>query len=266
MAAQGEGSVERPVVKSAGRALAILDFVGERGVVRFIDLVTHLDLPRSSAHSLVQTLVNGGWLEHDPTTHQLALGLRVWQLGQRYAGHRDLATTAKPVMDALALEVGETVQLARLDGIENVYIAISEAPRPMRLASAVGMRLHAHGTGVGKVLLSQLDPTEAHSRLSAVTLPQLTAHTITDIDRLMIVLDDARRQGYAVDDEEYLVGCRCVAVPLPTSNGGGGDGLMAALSVMAPTFRCEAEWPERALQSLRKAAMEICTRLGRRVT
>lgn len=59
-------------------------------------------------------------------------------------------------MDALAHEVGETVQLARLDGLENVYIAISESPQPMRLASSIRLRLPSHVTGIGKVLLSQL--------------------------------------------------------------------------------------------------------------
>jgi DNA-binding IclR family transcriptional regulator len=251
---------ERGSVKSADRALAVLDFVGERRTVRFSDLVSDLGLPRSSAHSLLHTLAASGWLEHDPVSRQYSLGLRAWQLGQRYVGHRDLATAAKPVMDELSQELGETIQLARLDGVENVYIAISEAPRPMRLASSVGMRLHSHGTGIGKALLAQLDPDEARRRLSEVALPKFTDHTVTDVDELMGALDRIRRAGYAVDDEEYLPGCRCVAVPLLL--GVQGDGLIAALSVTAPVFRCGPDWPQHPLEALRVAAGRITGQLG----
>jgi DNA-binding IclR family transcriptional regulator len=258
MSVTPENGTERGAVKSADRALAVLDLVGERGVVRFTDLVTELGLPRSSAHGLLQTLVSRGWLEHDPVSRQFSLGLRVWQLGQRYAGHRDVATLAKPVMDELAAELGETVQMARLDGVENVYIAISEAPRPMRLASSVGMRLHAHGTGIGKALLSQLDPAEARRRLAAVELPRFTDHTLTDVAQLVDVLDRVREQGYALDDEEYLPGCRCVAVPLPVDGNGG---LQLALSVTAPVFRCGPDWPQAPLAALQAGAARIRERV-----
>jgi DNA-binding IclR family transcriptional regulator len=250
---------ERGAVKSADRALAVLDLVGERGVVRVTDLVTELGLPRSSAHGLLHTLVSRGWLVHDPVSRQFSLGLRVWQLGQRYAGHRDVATLAKPVMDELAAELGETVQMARLDGVENVYVAISEAPRPMRLASSVGMRLHAHGTGIGKALLSQLDPAEARRRLAAVELPRFTDNTLTDVDELMATLDRVRAQGYALDDEEYLPGCRCVAVPLLI---GGPAGVPLAMSVTAPVFRCGPQWPEAPLEALRAGAARIRHRVA----
>lgn len=245
-------------MKSAGRALAVLDLVGEQRTVRFTDLVDKLELPRSSAHGLLQTLTSAGWLEYDPSSREYSLGLRAWQLGQRYVGHRELSAAAKPVMDGLAEELGETIQLARLDGVENVYIAISEAPQPMRLASSVGMRLHAHGTGIGKVLLSQLEPAEARRRLESVALPRFTAHTETDVDRLCAVLDEIRENGYGLDDEEYLPGCRCVAVPLPYP----GTDLVAAMSVTAPAFRCGPDWPRRPLTAMLGAASIIAGKAG----
>jgi DNA-binding IclR family transcriptional regulator len=253
-------ATERASVKSADRALAVLDFVGNRQTVRFSDLVAELGLPRSSAHGLLQTLTAAGWLEYDSVSRHYSLGLRAWQLGQRYVGHRDLATAAKPVMDELSHELGETIQLARLDGVENVYIAISEAPRPMRLASSVGVRLLSHGTGIGKALLAQLDPAEARRRLAAVTLPRFTDHTVTDVDELTGLLDHIRVAGYALDDEEYLPGCRCVAVPLNLTDP--GEGLIAAISVTAPVFRCGPDWPQRPLAALRAAASRITGRLG----
>lgn len=128
-------------VKSADRALALVEFVAAERATSFTAILEALDLPRSSAHGLLQTLTASGWLEHNPQSKQYSLGLRAWQVGPQYRGHHDLENLAKPVMDRLVRAVGETVQLARLDGVENVYIAISESEKEMRLASSVGSRL-----------------------------------------------------------------------------------------------------------------------------
>ena len=246
-------------VKSADRALAIVEFVGMHGAVTFTEILTGLSLPRSSGFGLLTTLVGSGWLEQNSASKQYSLGLRAWQVGQLYDGHRDLAHLAKPVMDRLVDRIGETVQLARLDGIENVYIAISESPHPMRLASSVGMRLHAHATGIGKALLSMVDPVEARSRLGSVTLPKLTEKTETDPDRLLDLILATRDRGYALDDEEFIVGCRCVAVPLTDASPGG---VMSALSVTMPTSRTTDDWPGSILVPLQDAADEIRKILG----
>ena len=246
-------------VKSADRALAIMDLVAARGSVRFNELVAALGMPRSSLHGLLHTLTSRGWIDLDEDSRRYSVGLRAWQVGQAYAGHGALLNVAKPVMDAMSKELSETVQLARLDGIENVYIAMSEAPQPMRLVTTVGMRLHAHATGIGKALLAQLPPDESAERLRAVALPRFTEFTIIEPDLLDAALDDVRAQGYARDDEEVIIGCRCVAVPLFDD----GKGLVTALSVTAPTFRCGPDWPDRPLRRLLSAAAEIRARLDR---
>lgn len=248
-------------VKSADRALAVIEFVAAKGSASFTEILSSLKLPRSSTHGLLNTLTLAGWLDHNPGTKQYSLGLRAWQVGQMYTRHEALANVAKPVMDRLAQSLGETVQLARLDGVENVYIAISQTPSGMRLGSSVGMRLLAHATGIGKALLSMLDPKEAERRLSSVALPRLTEKTVTDVDELMALVSKARSAGYALDDEEYLAGCRCVAVPL-TSEAGGG--ITSALSVTMPVSRTGADWPGSILRPLTAAAQEIRAELGAR--
>jgi IclR family acetate operon transcriptional repressor len=241
-------------VKSADRALAIVEFVADHGTVRFQDIVTGLALARSSAHGLVKTLVASGWLQHNPD-RGYSLGLRAWRVGQKYTGHRELADIARGPMDRLAATVGETVQLARLDGIENVYIAISESANPFRLASSVGMRLHSHATALGKALLSQLDPDDARGRLTSVVLPRFTETTIDDPAALMAEIDQARDRGYSTDEGEYLAGTRCVAVPLHND----GMGLITALSVTAPAVRTGPDWPAPVLDELLSTAAVIRT-------
>lgn len=251
-------SQQQPV-KSAGRALEVIDYVSRAGSVSFAELVDALELPRSSAHGLVQTLLSAGWLQRDTHAQRYVLGLHAWQIGQRYNGNRLLLEKATPVMQELTHETGETVQLARLDGVENVYIAISPSTNPMRLASTVGMRLHSHATGIGKALLSTLPPHEAAERLHSVALPRLTPRTETDVERLGAVLERTRFTGFAVDDEEFIDGCRCVAVVVTTEED---TGIASAMSITTPIHRSGAEWPHALVPALRRGAEQIRAALG----
>lgn len=245
-------------VKSAERALSLLDHVAEQGQVRFQDIVEY-GIPKSSAHGLLATLVSSGWLEYSEDTRQYQLGLHAWQVGQAYDGHRGLLEAAAPVMDELVLRMGETVQLARLEGIENVYIAIRQSPHPMRMASSVGMRLHSHATGIGKALLSTLPDGEAKRRLSAVALPRLTENTETEVEKLMHVIGRVRELGFAVDEEEFIAGCRCVAVPLTSDEE---TGIAAAISITMPTLRTDDSWPHGLYPALQGAREKIRRTMG----
>lgn len=249
----------RGPVKSAERAVATIDLVAVLGAATFAEIAEALRLPRSSAHGLLSTLVDAGWLELSGEPRRYRLGLHAWQVGQRYDGHRLLAEKAKPYLDRLVAATGETVQLARLDGVENVYIGISLSPNPMRMASSVGMRLHAHATGIGKALLSVLAESEARSRLSSVVLPRLTPRTLTDVDAILRAVTRARELGFATDDEEFVAGCRCVAVPVTTERE---TGIAAAMSITMPTTRTDDSWPHGLYPPLREAAQAIRAELG----
>lgn len=241
-------------VKSAGRALEIIEHLAATDAQTFPELLTALGLPRSSAHGLLRTLVSAGWVEFDAASKRYALGLKAWQIGQRYDGHRLLLESGPALMRALTDETGETVQMARLDGVENVYIAISPSPNPMRLASNVGMRLHAHATGIGKALLSTLDDDDVTHRLHQVAIPRLTARTITDPDEILTVIEKGRDVGFFVDDEEFIDGCRCVAMPLTWP---AETGVAAALSITMPTSRTDERWPHSMVEPLRRTVLRL---------
>lgn len=241
--------VEAGSVKSAGRALEIIEHLAEVEAQTFPQLVAALALPRSSTHGLLRTLVAAGWVEQDPGTKRYALGLKAWQIGQRYDGHRLLLESAPALMAELTDETGETVQMARLDGVENVYIAISPSPNPMRLASNVGMRLHAHATGIGKALLSTLEDDDALRRLSQVAIPRLTAKTITEPEEILQAIRKGRDLGFFIDDEEFIDGCRCVAMPLSWPQE---TGVAAAVSITMPTSRTDDRWPHSMVEPLHR--------------
>lgn len=246
------------VVKSADRTLAILELLSG-GRHRLSDIAEQLGLPLSSVHGLLGTLVTRGFAEFDDSDRTYSLGLKAWTVGQGYEGHRDIVGLALPLMRQLAEDTGETVQMSRLDGLDNVYIAIAESPQPMKLVSAVGMRLPAYAIGLGKALLSTLPDEELRRRFSGVELYRFTPHTVCDVDALLEELRRARERGYATDDEEYIVGCRCVAVPVRDHSGAA----VTAMSVSAPTPRCGPDWVEHTREALAAAVGSLEERLRR---
>ncbi|MFF5986957.1 IclR family transcriptional regulator [Prauserella flavalba] len=257
-AATDKAGAGQSVVKSADRALAILELLAT-GRRRLTDVAELLRFPLSSVHGLMATLVHRGFAEYDPASRTYGLGLKAWTVGQGYHGHRDIAGLALPLMEQLAQDTGETVQLAQLDGLENVYIAIAESPQPMKLVSAVGVRLPAYATGIGKALLAGLADDELGDRLAGVTLRRFTDHTVAGIPELLAEVEQIRRVGYATDDQEYVIGCRCVATTIRNHAGQ----IVAAMSVSAPTPRCGPDWTETTFAQLSAVIEKLEAQLRR---
>lgn len=249
-------------VKSAERSLDILEYLAVRSDgATFTEIAEHLGLPRSSAHGLIGTLLDRGWITNSERGQGYRLGIEAWRTGLAFDGHQHLVNVAEPHMIDLSRRLLETVQLARLEGDHNVYIAIAESPRPMRLVSAVGMKLPSYATGIGKALLSLLDNDEIEMRVSADSLLPLTPHTATSMVQLLDRVGEVRARGYALDDEEYAEDCRCVAVVAAAESE---IGFHAALSVTAPTTRTTKDWPSDILPSLLAARHAIRNDLGLR--
>lgn len=250
-------TAEPGTVRTAARALAIVDLIAAQGPLKLTDVAAALRLPRSSAHGLLHTLATAGYLERrDDQTY--GLGLRLWQLAQSFDEIERLRRLVKPVMDELVASTEETVQLARLDGIDALYLEISLSPHPMKLASAIGERVTAHASAIGKVLLAELDPEEARARLSGAELPQFTPNTICELEPLLAELDRTRSRGYGLDNEEALLGLRCIAMPIRDRRGE----TVAALSVSIPTPRFSRAIAARVRERLAEAAADAGRRIG----
>ncbi|MET3805593.1 IclR family KDG regulon transcriptional repressor [Nakamurella sp. UYEF19] len=257
---EGELTSSGGAVKSADRLMTLLEHLADTGEATFSAIAAALKMPNSSAHQLLRTAHRRGFVEFDESTRTYRLGLRLWEVAQSFAGNLDLPGTAQPLMTALSDETGETVQLARLDGLENVYLAIAESKQPMKLVSTVGARLPAHTTGVGKVLLSGLTEEQLGTRLEGATLERFTRNTLTSIPDLLVELRRIRKQGYGEDNEEYVVGCRCVAMAVR-----GGNGVaVAAMSVSIPTPRFNRTIARDVRLALTRTVAEVERRLGGR--
>jgi DNA-binding IclR family transcriptional regulator len=223
-----------------------------------IRLGRRLGLPKSSLHELLAALTERGYVEFDSDRRTYSLGIRVWELGQAYPFHRDLLREAHRVMESIVAEVNETIQLATLDGTDNVYLDKVDCSHPIRLQSEVGKRLPAHATGLGKVLLAELPPETLCVRLDGQTFRSYTSRTIPDRTILLAELETIRVQGFAVDDQEYTEGLRCVAVPIVERSGVA----TTALSASVPIMRASPEQLALALRAIAAGSLEISHRLG----
>ncbi len=219
-----------------------------------------LGLPRSSAHELVQTLAARGYLA--PLAQQpnrYALGVRVFELGNTYAAELDLAHEGHEVARSVAAACDETVHLAVLEGTQVVYIVKVDSTYAVRMVSAVGRRLPAHCTGVGKMLLSGLSDAELAGRWDGVeSLPAMTSNSITSLERLRQELADIRARGLAFDDCESNVAVRCVAAPVFDHRGE----MVAALSISVPTIRMDDVRRVELAALVQNGATDLSRRLG----
>lgn len=233
--------------KSVARVFALLEYVAESpSGATFTQISKDLAMPKSSLHSLLVIATDVGWIYKSEESGRFHIGLRAWQVGQSFAAFDSLAQVALPFMTAVRDEVQETVQLAVLAGIDNIYVAKVEAEHELRLVSTVGSRLPAYATGIGKALLASLDAAELRRRMKGVELGRFTPQTIRTMAALEAAVAEIRLKGYAEDDGEYTPGIHCVAVPV---HGGAGE-IVAAISCSASTARLAAA------PTLRKAILE----------
>jgi IclR family transcriptional regulator, acetate operon repressor len=175
----------------------------------------------STIHRLVRTLAAHGYVRQLPSRRSV-LGPRLIHLGERSS--RVLGTWAQPHLSGMVDAIGETADLAVLDGDRVVHVAQVPSRHSMRMSTEVGRRVHLHRTGVGTVLLAQLPPATARELLVRGGMPATTGRTVTDPDELLARLPLVAAEGYALDDGEQETGVRCVAVPVP---GGAAAGAIA---------------------------------------
>jgi DNA-binding IclR family transcriptional regulator len=245
-------------VKSAARALEVLELLGEQGArLSLAEMASAMSVPKSSLHAILRTMQARRWVDLDPSGTRYSLGLKALLTGTAYLESDDVTGLAGPVLDALAEETGESVHLGRLDGTDVVYLAKRESRHALRMYSAVGRRLPAHATALGKAMLSQYDAAEVRMRLDW-PLERLTQDTVTDPDELLGQLSEARLRGWAMDDGENSVDIRCVAVAL-----GAGQGADDALSCSAPRSRMDDARAREVAQAVMEAAHSLRTLLKR---
>jgi DNA-binding IclR family transcriptional regulator len=201
------------VNNSVARALRLLELIADNDgtPMRLSALAAAIDAPKSTVHSILRSLVARRFLE--PTEeNSYRLGVRAFEVGAAYARHMSPTRAVHAELVGLSHELKVTAHFAILDGAGVLYIEKEDPPGPgIVLASAVGARLPAHLTAVGKAALAHADP-------AAVALADLSVRGTSNRELTQAAvaeeLERVRRDGYAVDDGEIAAGVRCVASPV----------------------------------------------------
>jgi DNA-binding IclR family transcriptional regulator len=252
-------SVSESSVGTLGRGLDVLELIALAGPELTQKQISDaLRLPMPTVHRITAVLTERGWLDRDPSTRRLRLGLEVARLVPALMAGMRLPDLARPHLVRLASEVHETVNFAILQGAEIVYLLSEPGDRLLTSQVMVGMRLPAHCTALGKCLLAQLPADIARGSLGDEPYERRTERTVTSWKRLAADLAAIRDAGVAVSDEEYEIGLVSIAVPVDWLEGPG----TGAINVSLPAGRASSEFREQLTRRLLEAAGQIDREMG----
>ncbi len=245
-------------VRAVERALQIMscfdDEHPERGIS---DIAQAVGLHKATAHRIVTTLVNYGYLERIEDGQKYRLGLELPNLGYKVIRRMDLRREALPFMKQFVEEWDETCDLSIFDQGKAFYIEILRGNRALTISAAVGQRLSAHATASGKTFLA-FHPADQVDAALHEPLEAYTKNTITSPEDLRKQLEKIRQQGYAVDFEEFEVGVCAVSAPIFNRSGN----VVAAIGSPSPVSRMTPERTAEMASAIKEAANGISRRLG----
>jgi len=244
--------------QALSRGLAVLEAIAatEHGAT-LTALAERLALPAPTAHRLLATLADAGYVQAGPGGEWL-VGVRAFRTGAAFLDHRNLVAQAYPFLKRLMEQSGETTNLAVIDGGEAVTVEQVPCRELMRMSTKLGARAPLHASGVGKAMLAAMDTATAAALIARRGLLRHTPRTITTRDALAAELAATRARGYAVDDEEHAAGMCCVAAPIWDEHGEP----WAAISLAGPTLRITSGRVAALGELVRATAADLTRALG----
>ncbi|KAA1056720.1 IclR family transcriptional regulator [Azospirillum argentinense] len=256
-AADNNSGDRRPV---ADRVLALLDAVAGAGQPMAVkDIAEKLALPKPTAHRLIAMLEERGFLARPIDGRQVTVGPKLRTLALNTLRSSLAQTPSHARLRALSLELGETCNIGVLEGGDVVYLDRVEVEGwPLRLEFGVGSRVPLHCTAMGKLFLAFLPDLPRRRLLDCLPLPRMAAATLCDPALFRAELDSIASCGHSFDDEEYMPGVFCAAVPIRD----GAGRMVAALAVQAPKVRLSRESVADRLPVLHRAASDMAHALG----
>lgn len=252
----GQGSSP---IQAIVNAVDTIDYIAKsnRGVgVR--ELARALRLTRGTASRVLYSLNFCGLLRRDENQSRYVLGSKILELASGHLRSLSIGEVARRHMVALSLDSGETVFLGILDRDHVTIIDRIDSTQPLRMASELGVREPAYCTALGKILMADLSDEACREVLEGQQFEPHTAKTLTSRDEVLARIAEAREKGWALDDEEFFEGVRCIAAAIRDHDGR----VVAAVSVGGPLFRLRDDKLQAVAQRVRAAAAAISRDLG----
>jgi IclR family transcriptional regulator, acetate operon repressor len=224
-------------MQSLDRAIRVLDIVAEGDGLSLTHISRRAGLAPSTAHRILTTLESRGLLQQEREHGLWLIGVKTFQIGNAFLRNRKVSQVARPFMRDLMEAAGETVSLAIEDDDHAVFIAQFECHSAVRTFHRPGSRVAMHASAVGKALLSSHDAKTIRSYLERAGLPRFTEKTMVEPSAFERELQIVKQRGWSVDDEERIVGMRCVGSAILNEHFEA----LAAISISGPTARMTSE-------------------------
>lgn len=248
---------DKNTIKSIVKAFDVLEVLGNKGERTLSELARDLNYPVSTTQRIVNTILDKGYMTKNTITGKYRLGLGLMRLQNSIVENYSIVEIAKPFMEAMVDETRESSNLGILDGKEVIHVYRVESPEVLKATNILSFRLPAHTSATGKLLLA-FEPIENIYRLFNKELKPCTENSIRNREQLIIELENIRKMGYAVDNEEGYHGVMGIAVPILDYKGS----VLASLSLVSPTLRVNSEKISEQLKSLYKHSSGISKVLG----
>ena len=181
-------------------------------------LAKQLKMGKSTVHGITSALEELGVLVRDPLQKKYTVGYTLLELSRKAYRKVELREMARVPMEILMEKVGETVFLGIMNGDHITILDVVESHNEMKITSPPGTRLPLLAGATGKVFLAQLEERKAKEIVQKMGLKRYTSKSVVDPKKFLKDVQEAKRMGYAIDDEEYLIGVRAIAVPLQTAS------------------------------------------------
>lgn len=224
------------------------------------DLARRLDINRGRMFRILKTLESRDWVVFDTQTQSYRLGWRLLSIANRIREHLDVRNEAVETIKQLAIKTGDTAHLAVLYGQYSVTIEQFSGAFIMQVKDFTGVPIPLNVGGAPKVLLAHLPAGEQERIIESMEMTRFTANTITDKDQLRKTLEEIRRQGYSLDNQDYEDGVYAIGAPVLDHS----RQVVAAISVSIPESRFSPERKKEIIPLVVQAAREVSIRLGYR--
>jgi len=246
-------------VQSAERIFQVMEMLAENGEMGLMEISAALGLHKSTVHRLLMSLVYMGYAKQDEVSQKYMLSYKIVNMAGKILERMDVLQVAKPYLERLSDLSGEAVHLVQREGNQILYIYKIEAKvGTIRMVSHVGMIHPMYCSGVGKAIMATLPEREVKQIWNESVIEKKTDKTITDYEEMLEVLEEVKKNGYALDDEENEKGVRCIAACLY----GYQKEVKYAFSISGPTSRMTRERVKELSVDVKQVQEELSRELG----
>lgn len=242
--------------KSLGKSFDIIEALCKEPKTA-TELSRELGLNQTTLHRFLVTLIEIGIIEK-LDDNKIRMSYKFIDLGKMAENHYDIVGDSRPFLEALAKKTGESVLISTFNNFSVSYLSKVESSQTVRIVLGPGDRVPSYTVASGKLFLANLEETLLKKYLAKVSLEKKTDNTITEKENLLNELVLIKEQGYAIDDQEYLIGLKGIAAPIYNSTGN----VVAALSVAGVALRLDPDKTQSMIAHLLDYAKKISNTLG----